>query len=156
MASLVSLSRAEFVARFGAVYEHSPWVAEGAFDRGLGAIAGTVEELHQALSATMRAASAQVQLALIEAHPDLAPDLFNAFADAKRMYVQRLRDGRADEADPIHLAVMDITGDPLPYGIEPNRQTLEAIVQCSVEQGILSRSVPVEELFPTSTHALTG
>jgi OHCU decarboxylase len=75
---LASLSRDEFVARFGAVYEHSPWVAAGAFDRGLGAIAGTAEELHRALSATMRAASAQAQLALIGAHPDLAGRLSRA------------------------------------------------------------------------------
>ena len=93
---------------------------------------------------------------LLDAHPDLAPDLFSAFADAKRVYVERLREGRVDKADPIHLAVMDITGDPLPHGIEPNRTTLEAIVQYSVEQGILSRSVAVEELFPQSTHALTA
>ena len=91
---------------------------------------------------------------LLEAHPDLAPDLFNAFANAKQIYVQRLKDGRADKADPIHLPVMDITGDPLPYGIEPNRQTLEAIVQYSIEQGILSRPVRIEELFPQNTRAL--
>jgi len=93
---------------------------------------------------------------LLEKHPDLAPDLFHAFADAKRIYIERLRDGRADKADPIHMPVMDITGDPLPYGIEPNRKTLEAIVQYSVEQRILSRPVTVEELFPSSTRALTA
>jgi len=93
---------------------------------------------------------------LLEKHPDLAPDLFRAFADAKRIYIERLRDGRADKADPIHMPVMDITGDPLPYGIEPNRKTLEAIVQYSVEQRILSRPVTVEELFPSSTRALTA
>ena len=51
---------------------------------------------------------------------------------------------------------MEITGDPLPYGIEPNRRTLEAIVQYSVEQGILSRPFAVEELFPQSTRTLTA
>jgi 4,5-dihydroxyphthalate decarboxylase len=93
---------------------------------------------------------------LLAAHPDLAADLFTAFAEAKRIYVERLKEGRAENADPIHLPVMDITGDPLPYGIEPNRATLEAIVQYSVEQGILSRAVTVEELFPQSTRTLTG
>jgi 4,5-dihydroxyphthalate decarboxylase len=92
---------------------------------------------------------------LLDAHPDLAPDIFDAFAEAKRIYVQRLKDGRADGADPVHLRVMEITGDPLPYGIEPNRRELEAVVQYSVEQGILSRPIAVDDLFPRSTRALT-
>jgi 4,5-dihydroxyphthalate decarboxylase len=93
---------------------------------------------------------------LLDAHPELATDLFNAFAEAKRIYVQRLKEGRVDNPDPIHTAVMAITGDPLPYGIEPNRKTLEAIVQYCVEQGILSRAVAVEDLFVPSTHTLSG
>jgi 2-oxo-4-hydroxy-4-carboxy-5-ureidoimidazoline decarboxylase len=72
------LPRAEFVARFGGVYEHSPWVAEAAFDAGLPADADTPEGLHQALSAAMRAAPRERQLALIRAHPDLAGRLARA------------------------------------------------------------------------------
>src|SRR6266850_814537 len=88
---------------------------------------------------------------LLDADPGLARELFHAFAEAKRIGVQRLREGRVDAASPtdhVFLRVMEIAGDPLPYGIEPNRQTLEAMVQYSVEQGILSRAVAVEELFP--------
>ena len=96
---------------------------------------------------------------LLDANPDLARDLFDAFADAKRIYVRRLREGRVDMTsanDQVFQRVMDITGDPLPYGIEPNRQALEAIVQYSVEQGILRQHVAVEELFPLSTRTLAG
>jgi hypothetical protein len=96
---------------------------------------------------------------LLAAEPDLARQLFDAFAEAKRIGLQRLREGRVDAAsstDEVLLRVMEITGDPLPYGIEPNRQALEAMVQYSVEQGILSRAVAVEELFPPSTRTLTG
>ena len=96
---------------------------------------------------------------LLDANPDLAPDLFNAFAEAKRIYIRRLRERRADLASPadqLNLDVMEITGDPLPYGIEPNRRVLEAIVQYSVEQGILSRPFEPEELFAHNTHTLTG
>ncbi len=89
----------------------------------------------------------------LDANPDLAPDIFNAFAEAKRLYVERLKAGRVEGADPVHLRVMDMTGDPLPYGIESNRRTLEAIVEYSVEQGILPRpfavSVPVLRLGQT-------
>jgi len=95
----------------------------------------------------------------LDASPDLAPDMFDAFAQAKRIYVQRLRDGQVDAGSPtdqVFKRVMEITGDPLPYGIDANRRALEAIVQHSVEQGILPRPVAVEELFPENTRALNG
>jgi len=96
---------------------------------------------------------------LLDAHSDLAPDMFNAFAEAKRIYLQRLREGRVDPTsapDQVSLRVMEIAGDPLPYGIEPNRQALEALVQYSVEQGILSRPLAVDDLFPLNTRTLTA
>jgi 4,5-dihydroxyphthalate decarboxylase len=95
----------------------------------------------------------------LEAQPDLAADLFDAFAQAKRIYMPRLRAGDVDAASPtdqLFRRVLDITGDPLPYGIEPNRLALESIVQYSVEQGILPRAVAIEELFPQSTRPLTA
>ena len=95
----------------------------------------------------------------LEAQPDLAADLFDAFAQAKKIYMPRLRAGEVDAASPtdqLFRRVLDITGDPLPYGIEPNRLALESIVQYSVEQGILPRAVAIEELFPQSTHTLTA
>jgi len=84
---------------------------------------------------------------VLDAVPDLASDLFRVFADAKRAYVERLKAGRTDAADPVHLRVMEMIGDPLPYGVEPNRRNLEAVVQYCVEQGILPRPAAVEELF---------
>jgi ABC-type nitrate/sulfonate/bicarbonate transport system substrate-binding protein len=84
---------------------------------------------------------------VLAANPDLASDLFTAFVEAKRLYVERLQSGQTEGADPIHARVMDIIGDPLPYGIDANRQNLEAIVQYSVEQGILPRPFAIEELF---------
>jgi hypothetical protein len=93
---------------------------------------------------------------VLAARPDLASDLFDALAEAKRVYVERLRAGLVDGADPIHVRVMEIAGDPLPYGVEPNRRMLDAIVQYSVEQGILARPVAIEELFAAGTLGLTG
>jgi OHCU decarboxylase len=78
MTGLASLQRAEIVARFGGVYEHSPWVVEGAYDQGLLARCDDVEALHRALASVMRAALPQAQLALIKAHPDLAGRLARA------------------------------------------------------------------------------
>ena len=67
-----TLSRAEFVAAFRDIYEHSPWVAERTFDAGLTDSANTIEHLHQCMSAQMLKADKALQLALINAHPDLA------------------------------------------------------------------------------------
>jgi 4,5-dihydroxyphthalate decarboxylase len=46
---------------------------------------------------------------------------------------------------------MDITGDPLPYGLEANRPMLEAVVRYAAEQGIISGPIAIEELFPANT-----
>jgi 4,5-dihydroxyphthalate decarboxylase len=51
---------------------------------------------------------------------------------------------------------MEITGDPLPYGIAPNRQVLEELIRHSLAQGIITMPVTVEELFPPSTQGLEG
>src|ERR671931_121973 len=60
---------------------------------------------------------------LIAKHPDLAADVFDAFARAKRRYVEELKADRIEkptEVDEVHRRVMEITGEPLPYGLVPN------------------------------------
>jgi 4,5-dihydroxyphthalate decarboxylase len=96
---------------------------------------------------------------LLSAHSDLASDIFQAFAGAKRLYLDRLNEGQIHSpsaSDRLFQRVASLTGDPLPYGIGPNRVVLEAIVQYCVEQGITSRPFSVEELFEPSTRALTA
>jgi OHCU decarboxylase len=73
--SPMALDRETFVARFGGVYEHSPWIAERAFDAGLTADAEGAEGLAGLLRAQVEAAGADRQLALLRAHPDLAGKL---------------------------------------------------------------------------------
>ncbi len=74
------MTRTDFLARFGGVFEHSPWIAEAAFDRGLGPEADEAEGLHRAMCAVLRAAPRERKLALIRAHPDLAGRLGRAEA----------------------------------------------------------------------------
>jgi len=69
LAELNGASRAAFVAELGAVFEHSPWVAERAAERRPFA---SVDDLHKAMMAAVRAAPHAQQLALIRAHPELA------------------------------------------------------------------------------------
>lgn len=69
LADANGLSAADFVAAFGDVAEHSPWVAEGAATARPFA---TREAMIDAFAAAIAAAPAQARLALIRAHPDLA------------------------------------------------------------------------------------
>jgi 2-oxo-4-hydroxy-4-carboxy-5-ureidoimidazoline decarboxylase len=66
------LDRADFVALYGSVYEHSPWIAEALFDGGLAARLDSAEGLHRAMAAIVEAAPHERQLALLRVHPDLA------------------------------------------------------------------------------------
>ena len=84
---------------------------------------------------------------VLAANPGLADDLFDAFVEAKQRYVDRLKRGAIADPDPVHVRVMNIIGDPLPYGIESNRQMLESLVEYAVEQKIVPRPFAVEELF---------
>ena len=96
---------------------------------------------------------------LLAAHPGLAADLFDAFVRAKRIYIDRLRSGAIAEptaADKTFASVMEISGDPLPYGIAPNRREIEAVIQYSVEQGILPKPFAVEDVFAKGTLDLVG
>ena len=97
---------------------------------------------------------------LLAAHPGLAADVFEAFAESKRRYVEKLAAGGIEKPtamDEMHRRVMQITGkDPLPYGIEPNHGPLEELVASAKEQGIIRRAFAPEELFATSTRALVG
>ena len=96
---------------------------------------------------------------LIAKHPDLAADVFDAFARAKRRYVEDLKAGKIEqpsEVDEVHRRVMEITGEPLPYGIAPNRNVIEALIRHALTQGIITEPVTVEELFAPSTRALVG
>jgi len=68
------LARDEFVTRFGGIFEHSPWVAERAFD-ATPDISLTSDSVHEALVAPFRAASHAERLAVLRAHPDLAGKL---------------------------------------------------------------------------------
>jgi OHCU decarboxylase len=67
-----TLSRDAFIRAFADIYEHSPWVAEQAFDQGADPRLDEVEFLHQRMAAILLAAEHDAQLALINAHPDLA------------------------------------------------------------------------------------
>jgi 4,5-dihydroxyphthalate decarboxylase len=92
---------------------------------------------------------------LLEARPEVAAEIFTAFAEAKRLYVERLRAGAIDAPTPIdrmHQRVLEITGtDPLPYGVAPNRAVLDELIGHAMSQHILTRRPALEQLFAPGT-----
>lgn len=97
---------------------------------------------------------------LLSAHPELAADLFGAYADAKQRYIAELRGSGLSDPGPVdrmYSTVMQITGaDPLPYGIARNRAMIDQLIRHAVDQKILDKPVAAEDLFPESTHELTA
>lgn len=67
-----TLSREDFVRAFADIYEHSPWVAEKTYDLGADGSLDDIEGLHSRMADILLSADHAAQLALINAHPDLA------------------------------------------------------------------------------------
>jgi 2-oxo-4-hydroxy-4-carboxy-5-ureidoimidazoline decarboxylase len=61
-----AMPKADFIARYGFLFEHSPWIVERAAERR------PFADLHEGLMAVLHEASAEEQLGLIRAHPELA------------------------------------------------------------------------------------
>lgn len=64
-----------FVANYGGIFEHSPWIATGAHALELGPAHNTAIGLHSALCRIFRAADEEQRLGVLKAHPDLAGKL---------------------------------------------------------------------------------
>jgi 4,5-dihydroxyphthalate decarboxylase len=90
---------------------------------------------------------------LYERHRWLATSFYNALVESKRRALARMRYGGSlaymlpwllseiEEIDEV------FGGDAWPYGVEPNRPTLEALVQYMVDQHFIAKPIPIEELF---------
>jgi 4,5-dihydroxyphthalate decarboxylase len=86
-------------------------------------------------------------------HPFVATSLFNAFCEAKAIAHKKMRElGTLRYMLPWMAAELDeidsvFGGDPWPYGIEPNRPSIEALVQYLADQALIENPVPIEQLF---------
>ena len=94
---------------------------------------------------------------ILDAHPWVASTLLKAFSAAKDL---ALDDLTQTSALPISLPFLvqhaydtvALMGDDFwPYGLEPNRKTLETFVRYMHEQGLIPEPLPIESLFPAST-----
>ena len=120
------MDHAAFVARFGGIFEHSPWIAERAFALELGPAHDSAVGLHNALCRAFRSASREERLGVLRAHPDLAGKLaaarrltaessseqasvgLDALTDAERETFTRLNTGYVEKHGfPFIIAVRD-------------------------------------------------
>ncbi|QPC85543.1 allantoinase PuuE [Mesorhizobium sp. NBSH29] len=72
------MDRAAFVDAFGGIFEHSPWIADRAFDLELGPAHDSAGGVHNALCRAFRAATDGERRDVLNAHPDLAGKLAQA------------------------------------------------------------------------------
>jgi len=93
---------------------------------------------------------------VLDAHPWAATNLYRGFVQARDRSLARAADLNASRfpvpwlpAYARRMAEM-FGGDPLPYGIEPNRRTLEAFLGYAHEQGISPGLLAVDDLFPAN------
>jgi 4,5-dihydroxyphthalate decarboxylase len=81
-------------------------------------------------------------------HPGVARALFDAFVAARDRYLARLGAGESvSDRDDHYRQMASLVGNPLPYGVAPNRLAIGALVTYCLQQGLLKKRYAAEELF---------
>jgi chitin deacetylase len=105
-----ALGQGEFVARFGGVFEHSPWIAERAWHKRP---FGSIDELHRALLSAV--ASKEDKLELARAHPQLAGSetlTLDSTSEQGRLGFDRLAQGEREEMSRLNRSYREKFGFP--------------------------------------------
>jgi 4,5-dihydroxyphthalate decarboxylase len=86
---------------------------------------------------------------ILRAHPWIAKALYVAFDRAKADWLPALVSGTATSTDDkAYRDLIPVVGtDPMPYGIAANRTSIEALLQYSLQQGLIPRRLSTAELF---------
>jgi 4,5-dihydroxyphthalate decarboxylase len=97
-----------------------------------------------------------MRTALLDERPDIAQTVFDLFKANKAAYLADLR-GRApanaDEA--FRTKLLDRGVDPLPFGVEALRPSLELVIDYALAQRLIPRRYAVDELFDPRVRGLT-
>src|ERR1700722_442852 len=94
-----------------------------------------------------------IKKSIYERYPFVATSLFDAFVKSKRIALRKLFNLRAVRyMTPFLMREIDdiwevFNGDPWPYGVEPNRRTIEALITYQQTLGLTDRGVKVDDLF---------
>ena len=99
-----------------------------------------------------------MKMSLYEKYPWIAQSLYKAFRLSRDEAIAKLYDTNAlrislpwvvAEAEESEAAFAG--GDFWPYGIEPNRKTIQTLIDYLARQHLLDRQVSIEELFAPNT-----
>jgi 4,5-dihydroxyphthalate decarboxylase len=99
-----------------------------------------------------------VRRELVQQHPWLPAALLKAFEQAKAAAMELINDTSATKVtlpfveENLKAARALMGEDFWPYGVAPNRKTLEAFLQRHHAEGLSSRLVKVDEMFHPSTY----
>jgi 4,5-dihydroxyphthalate decarboxylase len=94
-----------------------------------------------------------IKKSVYERYPFVATSLYDAFVKSKETALEKLFNLRAVRyMTPFLMREIDdiwevFNGDPWPYGIEPNRRTLEALVKYQQDLGLIDTPVKIDDLF---------
>ena len=90
-----------------------------------------------------------VKDSVLAEHPWVAESIYRAFDTGKKQWLAKLDSGEAaSKSDQKYLELRKIVGaDPLPYGIEENRKTIQALEATAFKQNLTPRRMSMSELF---------
>ncbi len=121
------MTRDRFVERFGGIFEHSPWIAERAWDLELGPAHDSATGVHSALTRAFRSASPEERLGVLRAHPDLAGKLAQAkrltsasTAEQSSAALDQLTDAERETFQSLNAAYQTIHGFPFIIAVRDN------------------------------------
>ncbi len=86
---------------------------------------------------------------LLKKHPWMAQSLFNAFNESKEIYLKQLHNGESvSDKDDHYRSMSKIVGkDPLPYGIDANRPSIQALIDYCYQQELLKSKYSIDDMF---------
>ena len=93
-----------------------------------------------------------VKTEVLNKNPWVAKSLYDAFVEAKRPYIEHLKGSDGDSTDEKkYRGLMPLVGDPLPYGLEANMPSIEAMLTYGLQQKLIPKRMPLDEVFVDPT-----
>ncbi|MDA8398275.1 MAG: ABC transporter substrate-binding protein [Actinomycetota bacterium] len=90
-----------------------------------------------------------IKTEVVAKYPDLPARLIAALEESKRPFIEALRRGDAESPDLVRYGgLLEVVGpDPLPFGIEANMPSIDALLDAAVNQHILHSRPTIEQIF---------
>ena len=163
-----TLGKEEFVHRYGSIFEHSPWIAERAWEDELGPVNDTAIGLHFALHTQFRMATPDERLSVLRAHPDLAGKLAAAqrlteasSAEQASVGLDALTDSEREKFTALNTAYVEKFGFPFIIAVRDNTkasilEAFETRIENTAEAELAAAATQVERIAYLRLQGLLG